>query len=450
MKDSQTEKKVSRFRQLGKDSLIYGLGGVLAKSISFFTLPIYTRIFSPSDYGSLEMLTVISSFLGSILLMGMDSAQSMYFFKNKKEGHEKQASIVSSILQWRLIFGTIIVIISTIISPILNKVFFNGKLEWEYFLVAFSGVLFLQITSQSAEVMRLLYRPWSYIFVVLSQTLSAAVIALILILKFDQGILGFFWGGVISSLFVALVGWYRVRSYLRFNKLHFDLWPKLIRFGLPLLPASLAMYFMNTSDRWFIQHYHGADTLGLFAVGAKFALLSTLAIETFRKAWWPMAMDSMHSKGGEETFILISDWYIKIGCFLMILLTFLSPWLVKFLTGPDFHDSWPIVGILCWKGLLYGYYMICSAGIWKSEKTYLNFYISIAALLVGLILNFLVVPKYGILGASITTVITFLVWITISAIVSNSLWKIKFNYFYNFLIFIISITISYSFSLGYL
>ena len=140
------------------------------------------------------MLTVISSFLGSILLMGMDSAQSMYFFKNKKEGHEKQANIVSSILQWRLIFGTIIVVTSTIISPILNKIFFDGKLDWEYFLVAFSGVLFLQITNQSAEVMRLLYRPWSYIFVVLSQTLLAASIALILILKFDQSILGFFWG----------------------------------------------------------------------------------------------------------------------------------------------------------------------------------------------------------------------------------------------------------------
>ena len=203
----------------------------------------------------------------------------MYFFKYKKEGHEKQASIVSSILQWRLIFGTIIVILSTIISPILNKIFFDGKLDWEYFLVAFSGVLFLQITSQSAEVMRLLYRPWSYIFVVLSQTIISALIALLLILKFDQSILGFFWGGVISSLFVALVGWYRVRSYLRFDKLHFDLWPILIRFGLPLLPASLAMYFMNTSDKWFIQHYHGEDALG------EPEDLSTIVVKLFVCGW---------------------------------------------------------------------------------------------------------------------------------------------------------------------
>ncbi len=422
----------------------------MAKSISFFTLPVYTTIFSRSEYGTIEMLTVIGSFLGSILLMGMDSAQSMYFFKLKKEGQQKQAQIVSSILQWRLISGAIIVIFSTAISPVLNKIFFGGKLHWEYFLVSFSGVLFIQITSQSAEVMRLLFRPWSYIFVVLSQSLLAAAIALILILKFNQGILGFFWGGLVAALLVAAIGWFRVRSYLRFDKLHFDLWPMLLRFGLPLVPASLAMYFMNTSDRWFIQYYHGEDELGLYAVGAKFAMLSSLAIETFRKAWWPLAMDSMHSENGEKTFILISNWYVCIGSFFILILTFLSPWLIEFITGPDFHDSWPIVGILTWKGLLYGYFMICSAGIWRAEKTYLNLYISLSILVVGLILNFLIVPTYGIIGASVATVFTFFIWIVVTSIVSNLHWKIKFNYFFILSVFIISLSVSYSFSLGYL
>jgi O-antigen/teichoic acid export membrane protein len=396
------------------------------------------------------MLTVIGSFLGSILLMGMDSAQSMYFFKLKKEGHQKQAQIVSSILQWRLISGAIIVIFSTAISPVLNTIFFGGKLHWEYFLVSFSGVLFIQITSQSAEVMRLLFRPWSYILVVLSQSVLAAAVALILILKFNQGILGFFWGGLVASFLVAAIGWYRVRSYLRFDKLHFDLWPMLLRFGIPLVPASLALYFMNTSDRWFIQHYHGDDALGLYAVGAKFAMLSSLAIETFRKAWWPLAMDSMHSEDGEKTFIFISNWYVCIGSLFILILTFLSPWLVEFITGPDFHDSWPIIGILTWKGLLYGYFMICSAGIWKTEKTYLNLYISLSILVIGLFLNFLIVPTYGIVGASVATVFTFIIWIVITSIVSNFHWRIKFNYFFIISVFIISLTISYSFSLGYL
>lgn len=429
---------------------MYGLGGVFAKSISFFTLPIYTRIFSPSDFGTIEMLTVISSFIGSILHMGMDSAQSMYFFKYKEEGKEKQASIVSSILQWRLIFGSMIVLLSTALSPILNSVFFGGKLEWELFLISFSGVMFLQVMSQSAEVMRLLYRPWSYIMVVLSQSLLGAIIALLLIIKLDQGILGFFLGGLIASLFVMVIGWFQVRNYWRFDKIYIDLWPQLLRFGSPLVPVSLSMYFMNTSDRWFIQYFHGQDALGIFAVGAKFAMLASLAVETFRKAWWPVAMDSMHSDDGEKTFILISNWYVSIGCIIMLILTFMSPWLVKIFSGPEFHGSWPIVGLLTWKGLLYGFFMICSAGIWKSEKTYLNLYISLFVMIIGTLINWLLVPGYGAIGASFATVLTFFIWILLTIIVSNKLWSIKFNYLYIFLVFILSISLSYSFSLGYI
>ena len=118
-----------RLKQLGKDTLIYGIGGILAKSVSFFLLPIYTRIFTPADYGTIEMLTVISSFLSAIMVMGMDSAQSMYFFKFKKNGKIAQAKIVSAILQWRLLWGVCIVLLATLIAPILNAWFFQGKLS---------------------------------------------------------------------------------------------------------------------------------------------------------------------------------------------------------------------------------------------------------------------------------------------------------------------------------
>ena len=59
---------------------------------------------------------------------------------------------------------------------------------------------------------------------------------------------------------------------------------------------------MSTADRWFIQYYHGSDVLGLFAVGAKFSMIITLAVETFRKAWWPIAMEAMHNSDGAEIF----------------------------------------------------------------------------------------------------------------------------------------------------
>ncbi len=417
---------MSRLNQLGKDSLIYGIGGIFAKGVSFFLLPVYTHIFTPADYGTIEMLTVISSFLAAILVMGMDSAQSMYFFKHKEEGKSAQALIVTSILQWRLVWGSAIVIIATASAPLLNASLFNGKLSWQYFAVAFVGTLFTQIMSQSAEVMRLLYHPWGYIGITLTQSLLSAALILTAVLVFDQGIFGFFLGTAVASMVVALLGWFRIREFLTFERWHVDRWPQLVRFGAPLVPAGLAMYFMNTANRWFVHYYHGEEALGLFAVGAKFSLLLALAVETFRKAWWPIAMGAMHSDDGPETLRMIARFYMGLASAGLVALTVMSPWLVKWLTAPAFHDAWPIVGILGWQAVFYGFFLIISAGIWKSEKTYLNLYLMALAAIVGLYLNWLLVPAFGGMGAAISTLITYLVWIIVSMIVSESLWKVDF------------------------
>jgi O-antigen/teichoic acid export membrane protein len=418
---------MARLKQLGKDSLIYGVGGIFAKGVSFFLLPIYTRIFTPADYGTIEMLSVMSSFLAAILVMGMDSAQSMYFFKHKEEGLKAQARIVSSILQWRLIWGSVIVIIASLLAPLLNAAFFNGKLGWDYFAIAFIGTLFTQIMSQSAEVMRLLYRPWGYIGITLTQSVLVAVFVLTTVLIFDQGILGYFIGTAVASVVVAVLGWFLIREYLAFERLHADWWPQLLRFGAPLVPAGLAMYFMSTADRWFVQHFHGEEALGIFAVGAKFALLMAVAVETFRKAWWPIAMDAMHSDDGPETFRMIARLYMGMGTAAVVILTLLSPWLVRWVTAPAFHEAWPIVGILAWQALFYGFFLIVSSGIWKAEKTYLNLYLEGGAAIVGLGLNWLLVPFYGGVGAALATSITFCLWSFASLWVSEKLWRVDYQ-----------------------
>ena len=416
-----------RLKQLGQDTLIYGIGGILAKSVSFFLLPIYTRIFTPADYGTIEMLTVISSFLSAILVMGMDSAQSMYFFKFKKNGKIAQAKIVSAILQWRLLWGICIVLLATLIAPILNALFFQGKLSLEYFAIAFVGALFTQIMKQSAEVMRLLYRPWGFISITLSQSILSAVLILSFVILLDQGILGFFLGTGIASVAMAIIGWFRIRDYWQFKEIHFNLWLQLIRFGAPLMPAGMAIYFISTADRWFIQHYHGSESLGVYAIGAKFVILLTLVVETFRKAWWPIAMDSMHGKDGPDTFRTIARLYMGLGTSGIVLLTAFSPFLVRWLTAPAFHHAWPIIGVLAWQAVFYGFFLIATAGIWKTEKMYLNLYLMGGAVIISLFLNWVLVPVYGSMGAAISTSLTYFLLLVVSMILSEKLWKINIS-----------------------
>lgn len=418
---------VNRIRQLGKDSIIYGLGGVLAKSISFFLLPIYTRIFTPSDYGTIEMLAVLASFLGAFMILGLDSAQSMFFFKVKEEGESAQGILVSSILQLRLLWGASIVVLATFLAPYLNYWFFGGKLSWEYFALAFGGTLLQQATSQSAEVFRLLYRPWNYLAITLLQSVLTAGLVLLCVVYYDTGIVGFFIGAVLGSTVTTLWGWWQIRNYLNFDNWHTSWWPRLLRFGLPLVPMVLGLYVINTADRWFIQHYHGSSQLGIYSIGAKFAIFITLAVETFRKAWAPIAMDSMHSGDGVETFRMIARLYVGICCSGVVVLTIISPWLVQtFTTRVEYHVGWPLVGVLAWQPICYGFYLIAAGGIWKSEKTHLGTIPMIGAGILNIILNYLLVPQWGGMGAAISTVISYFAWIMVTIAISERLWKVGF------------------------
>jgi len=152
----------------------------------------------------------------------------------------------------------------------------------------------------------------------------SAIASIILVIWFKLGIKGHFIGFCIGAITAAIFGWWSIRDYLDFSKLHREWWPKLIKFGAPLIPAGLGMYALNTTDRWFIVYYHGQSALGIYAVGAKFVMLVLFAVNAFRQAWWPIFMDALHKPDGPGLFRAIARLYMGLGIISVVVLTSLS------------------------------------------------------------------------------------------------------------------------------
>ena len=339
-----------QLRQLKKDSVIYGIGNAFTKCLSVLLLPVYTRLFPPVEYGLIEMLTMTNAFLALVLNMGLDAALSYYFYKDQQDqGAQKQVALVSAIIQWHLSAGLLITILATCLSPIFNYWMFDGRLHWKVFAVVFSGSLFFQICGQSAQIFQLLFCPWRCIGIIFLQSLSSAAIAIGLIVWLDMGFLGYFLGFSAGSLVAALVGWWMARQYIDWSELYVSLWPKILSFGLPLIPANFAFYFMETSDRWILGLYHGGVVLGVYAVGAKVAMAVNLVVEPFRRAWGPIAYKSMHEAEGHGLFPFMARAYIGVGAAGIVLLTAYSPTLVRWVATPNYYDAYQVIGLLGWK-----------------------------------------------------------------------------------------------------
>jgi len=159
------------YKKLLSDSFIYGFGSIVIKAIAFFTLPIYTRLFTPEEFGILEMFNTIAGMLSIFMTMGLDSAQSFYFMEAKNNGNRSIIDITASIFQLRIIVGIIVVFLSIVFSYLIMKFTFQVGLPSYYLWIVAISTFFGTLVSQSLEVFRLIYKPWRYITLSFLQTI---------------------------------------------------------------------------------------------------------------------------------------------------------------------------------------------------------------------------------------------------------------------------------------
>ena len=405
---------------------VYGLGEGLSYIIGFFLLPIFTRIFSTTEYGIIEMMATILAFLGLFLSMGLDSAQSYYFFNQKKKGEKVQTILISSILQFRLLSGFILILIILVLSPQINLIFFDGKLSLKYFLISLTGVLFLQFKSQSAEIFRLLFQPFNYVSITLSNTLITFFFGIILIVYLKWGVFGYYTGYAIGAILSAIGGCWSIRKYLDWSKLHSDLWPKLLRFGIPLLPFGILALIMNISDRWFIKYMLGLNYLGIYAVGAKCSLILFFISTVFRTSWWPIAMESLNNKNNKQLFIFVSKIFLGLSMSIVVLVSLFAPLLIKIIAPVEYFEGYKIIGFLSISAVFFGFVQISQLGIYKSERTGVMTLIALACVIVNIVLNFILIPIWGIMGASGATMFAMFLRNLISILISEKRMKIGY------------------------
>ena len=192
------------FKQLIKDSFIYGLRNYFFSWNHFFTLPLYTKLFSPSDYGRIDLVNTIGLLFNIIFIMGMDSTQGFYYMKDINNNISPTKSL-SSILRLRIFIGLSITVISiSILYFFKEKLFDSSELYLSVFLVLIIN-LFNGLINNNIEIFRLKFKPWMYNLFMFIQAIISVIFSIFFIKYYDFGINGYFLGFLISSLITSII-----------------------------------------------------------------------------------------------------------------------------------------------------------------------------------------------------------------------------------------------------
>lgn len=395
-----------KFRQLFKDIFIYGVGDIALKAIAFITLPIYTRIFTPTDYGIWSFIGTLLSFLTAILALGGESAYARYFFE------------VKTLSEQRLITSTWVIFLALwSLGITLFCLPFTGLLSTWSFGVERYGILFTLsllavpvgiVNGICGQVLRNQFRPKQFTGLNALATLLSVSCSLFGVLVLKLGIVGVMGGGLVAVLLMLPIRLWVVREFIR--PIFSFVWLKrLLSYGVPLVPVSLAYWIFNVSDRILLGKLSTVEQTGLYAVANNF--INTLAYinSALGQAWSPHAIRVYEEQrdqaprffGQVLVYILLGFGVLCVG-----FSAFAYEGLV-ILSTPPFYPAAAAVGPLAFGAVAFASTQVTAIGITLSKKThYFSLYSWLSALL-NLLLNLWAIPRWGMVAASWTTALAY-------------------------------------------
>lgn len=417
---------INQIKQLGKDSFIYGMGDGLKRAIGFLLLPVYTRFLSPGDYGQLELLMVMSTMILIVTSQGMSTA--FFRFYGFSDNDTRRSELINTSFYYLLF--------SALISCALFFVFANQfaillseqDTTFTLFVKIIALTAFFQISSiVPFQIYRAKLQTIKYVTVSIVGFLVQVTLNIFFVASLKMGVKGVLLGNATSASFVFMLNLFLTRNTLTFN-FSFSALKDMLKFGMPLIFVGIFNWILQVSDRILLQKLATTDQVGLYSLGFRFAgILTILAIAPFSMAWGAYCFQIATTDKAKETFKVIATYWFFALSFLGLGVLLFSPPVIKLMAAEPFWTASQVVLPLVFMTVVSGMYTIFDLGINIAKKThYMTFIVGLGAAL-NVILNILLIPKYGMMGAAFASFFSFLLIMLITYNLSQKLYFIPFE-----------------------
>ena len=415
---------IEHFKKLGKHTLVYGFASVIPALVGLILVPILTRTFSPSDYGVIELVLLIISVLVSFLILGFDSAIAFYFYKIEDEIERKK--IISTGFYFLLIISLVIIIGLIFFVDSVSLVIFKETKYSPVLFIAFLVAFFTLLNSFFGKLMRIYLKPYNYSYLIISTSFLSFLFILFFVLKTNLGIIGIFYGYLIANTLSLFLGFgLTFSSYtLSFSR---SILKSLLTFGLPLALVSVFGLILTLADRFFLANIMTLREVGIYSVGVKISHILLLVVGGFQLAWGPFAFSIYKKEKANQTFAKTLKYFTIITCGLALIITIFSREIVTIIADSEYINASNVVGLLSLAIIACGSYYIVSLGVSFTQKTYHIAWTSGLAVILNITLNLILIPKLGMIGAGITTLLSYCVSAYLLYRVSQYYYPIPFK-----------------------
>ena len=384
--------------RLAKQSLVYGIGGIVSRFVAIFLLRVYTSFLPPKSYGALALVLATEAVMVILLRAGIQNAFFRFYYLTSDP--IKRRTVVRTSFWYTMAAATVGLALGLIFAPEIASFL---RLQAGQTNLVRAGSVFLwgdMNYQQQTAIFRAEQRSISYAIASVSNVIITICATLLLVVGLHKGALGLIVGNFTGTLCVYTVLLaYRVRL-LGFE---FDrrLYLAMEHFGLPLLPSALALWATKFSDRFFVNHYLGPTQVGVYSFGVMIASALVLIITAFQLAWPAFAYSIDDDDEARHTYAYVLTYFLYFMTWAAVTLSLLAPFLAHALAGkPSFYPGARFVPLLAFGSVIFAGYSVVVISIGRVRKTGANWIITGLGALADVGLNIVLVPRVGAIGAA--------------------------------------------------
>ncbi len=392
-------------KRLGSQSVIYGLGGIISRLIAVFLLPVYTVYLGTVGFGKIETIIALTSVLVILLRMGITSAFFRFYFDS--EDTARRILVVRTSFWFTMGMATLGLILGFVFAPEISS-WLNLDDPW-IVRAGFVGLWAQMNYAQVAALFRVEERPVGFAIASIANVVITIGATIALVVGAHKGAIGAVVGNFLGTLtvYIALLVYRRYQLGFQFDR---HLLRAMNRFGLPLVPAALALWVINLIDRLFINGYKGQAEVGIYSLAVRIASIVVFLMTAFQLAWPAFAYSIKDETAAKRTYSYVLTYLLFLTCWMSLALGALAPWIVDVLAPKgNFDRSAEAVPLLCFATAAYSGYSVLAIGIGRMRQTQLNWVVSGFAALVNIGLNIALIPEFGMMGAAVATLAAYLV-----------------------------------------
>lgn len=404
-------------------TFIYILGS-LTRSISILLVPIYTRFFTPEEYGIIDVFTVLGSFIS--LTVALEISQAIARFYHEIIDDKERASYVSTALIFTCLVYMSYFLISFLCVDYLVVYFLNNTSYKSIFILASMAIATSGIFYFLQNQLKWQMQAKDYIYAGIIQLCINAVISIYLLTEKGMGLESVFWGQVFGNALGGLWSFYCARESYR---LVFSLvqLKKMLSFSFPLVFSSMAIFIALYIDRILIKEILGLNALGIYGVAYRFASIVGIILAGMNSSLTPL----IYKHYTEDSTPLNIAKIFNIFCLLALLIILgsllFSKEIVVFFTTEKYHDAIILITPLI-ISLFFSNMYIFTPGLTLFKKTKLIAFISILSAFINTLISYIFIyffSLYGIaIGGMISSIIIFIVYVNLS----QKYYKIPFEW----------------------